>query len=419
MSNGLSVNDIDLTHVAELGDALFPAFNTLRETDPIHWNEAGQTWLVTRHQDILDGFSGRVPLSSVSWEAGLASPEALSWAARVPTLLKYAPYHITNTDPPRHTRLRRLLMRAFGRNVVEGLRPFAQQRIAELLELLDNGREVEFNEDIGRALPGAVILELLNLPRELFPKLGQWATDVMLGLGIPRPEPEWVSAADRAFEEMTEHFMVQIADRRANPRGPDDFVTALVQARDGEDALSDDEISAVLQQATIGGHDTTGNSMTFALVALARQPELWRHLQEHPEAMLDSLLELMRYTAMSAAQRRVVGADFEWHGKQLKKGQFVMLMVGIGNRDPRVFSDPDTIDLSRSTDQSLTFGPGLHHCIGHLLAKMQLTEFFTSLTQRFDGVDILDEELHYSPILVFRTIPELHVRFHPRPQPSA
>ena len=304
-------------------------------------------------------------------------------------------------------------MKAFGRPVVECIRPYARNKIAELMDKLVRQDRVEFNDEVARVLPGKVILSLLRFPDDLYPRLRQWSIDVMMGLGMPRPEPEWVAAADRAFFEMSECCQVQIDDRRKNPR-EDDFITALTEAKEGNDALSDEEIIAVLQLSLVAGHDTTTNSMTLGVAALARDSQSWLHMREHPEQALDCVLEIMRYTAMSAAQRRVASADFDWHGRQIKKGDLVMLILASGNRDPRVYSDPERLDLTRKNDESLTFAPGLHHCIGHLLAKMQLTEFFTALTERFDGAEIVDPEIRYSPILIFRTIPTLNIRFHPR-----
>jgi pimeloyl-[acyl-carrier protein] synthase len=178
--------------------------------------------------------------------------------------------------------------------------------------------------------------------------------------------------------------------------------------------LTDEEIISVLQVALVAGHDTTNNSMTLGVAALAKHPDSWRYFREHPEQGLNSVLELMRYTAMAAAQSRVAAADFEWAGRQIRKGEVVFLMQAAGNRDPRVYDAPEKLDLSRNNDASLTFAPGLHHCIGHLLAKMQLTEFFSALTENFDGAEILDAEVIFSPILVFRSIPSLHMRFHAR-----
>jgi cytochrome P450 len=260
-----------------------------------------------------------------------------------------------------------------------------------------------------------VILKLLDLPETVYPHLRDWATDVMTGLGTPDPRPEWVLGADRAFAEMTEVFKVAIAERRAAPRGADDFLTALIEAREGEDRLTDDQLVAVLQTVLVAGHDTTGNSMTLGVAALAKHPQAWDYMYRNPDQMMPSVIELMRYIAMSAAQNRVAGQDFEWHGHQIRKGDVIYLMLAAGNRDPRVFDNPDALDLTRANnDLSLTFAPGLHHCIGHLLAKMQLTEFFGALTQRFEGAEVLDDKIEYLPVLVFRGVPSLNVRFRKR-----
>jgi cytochrome P450 len=407
------MQDFDLGQTGTLGFNVFPLLNELREAEPIHWDEQTQCWVVTRHQDIVDALSGRLPLSNLRLSAASFSVIPMEeWPRRLPNMVKYGPLHITNMDPPNHTRLRKLMTKAFGKNVVESLRPLVRERSELLVESMRGRDCVDFNQDIARALPGHVILKLVQFPDALFPNLMQWAHDVMVGLGTPNPKAEWVEAADQAFAQMTEHFLVQIADRRRHPRGPDDFISALVTAREDHVGLTDDEVVALLETVLVAGHDTTTNSITLGAVALARHPEAWRYMKQNPDKALASVQEIMRYTAMSAAQNRAVGADFEWHGKQLKKGDVVFLMLAAGNRDPRVYDNAEQLDLTRNNDNSLTFAPGIHHCVGHLLAKIQLTEFFTALTQRFDSAEILDKELQFSPIVVFRSIPSLHMRFH-------
>lgn len=411
-SDVLSTPDFDLSRAGELGFEIFPVLNQLRESDPIHWNEAAHCWVISRHQDIVDALSGQLPLSNRRLTAAsLSVIPVAEWPQRLPNLTRYSPHHITNMDPPNHTRLRKLMMKAFGRPVVEALRPYVRERVGELMALLRSRDAVDFHQDVARVLPGEVILKLLQFPEDIFPRLMNWAHEVMVGLGTANPQAAWVEAADRTFAEMTEHCLVQIADRRRAPRGVDDFISALVTARDGHDGLSDDEVVALLQTVLVAGHDTTANSMTLGVAALAQNPAAWRYMREHPEKSLDSVLELMRFTAMSAAQNRAVAEDFTWHGKPLRKGDVVFLMLAAGNRDPRAFADAEQLDLTRNNDDSLTFAPGLHHCIGHLLAKMQLTEFFSALTQQFTAAEILDEKIRFSPILVFRSIPSLSMRF--------
>jgi cytochrome P450 len=137
-------------------------------------------------------------------------------------------------------------------------------------------------------------------------------------------------------------------------------------------------------------------------------------MYRHPEKLLESSLELMRYIAMSTSQVRVAAEDFEWHGKGVRKGDFLFLMFAAANRDPRVVNDPERIDPERNNDRSMVFAPGLHHCIGHMLAKMQVTEFFGALTQRFAGAEVLDRELSFMPQIAFRGLYHLNVRVTPR-----
>ena len=121
----------------------------------------------------------------------------------------------------------------------------------------------------------------------------------------------------------------------------------------------------------------------------------------------------MRYIAMSVFMARVALEDFEWHGHRIRKGQFVMLMIAGANRDPAVFHAPDRLDFTRPQDANMTFAPGLHFCIGHYLAKMQLTEFFPSFLSRFEP-EMLDAELDFGPSLAFRGLETLRLRLHPR-----
>ena len=414
MDQAVTPNDFDFSHAGELGDRLFPLLNELRERDPVHWDEKSRCWIITRHADISDALYGRVPVSNLRLaQASISAIPRSQWAEKLPNLIKYSPYHITNMDPPNHTRMRGLLTKAFSRNVVEALRPYAQGIITGLMDKMRQPGEVEF-ADIALALPGNVILKLLGLPEEFYPRLRVWANDVMVGLGTPNPDAEWVIAADRAFAELTAAALPIIKNRRETPHRPDDFISSLVHAKDGKDGLSEDEIVGVLQVAVIAGHDTTANSMTLGIEKLARAPQAWAHMAAHPEQMMASVLELMRYSAMSTAQNRAVAHDFEWHGKQIRKGDTIFLMFAAGNRDPRAYANPEALDLSRPNDQSLTFGPGIHHCIGHLLAKMQLTEFFTALTANFSGAQVLDDEVKFANILAFRAIPSLRMQFQPR-----
>jgi cytochrome P450 len=152
--------------------------------------------------------------------------------------------------------------------------------------------------------------------------------------------------------------------------------------------------------------------MALGVVALAQHPEQVQYMLAHPERKVQTVDELSRYVSMSASHSRLAAQDFTWHDKQIRQGDVVYLWVAGANRDPRVFGNPDELDLSRTIKETLVFGRGMHHCIGHLLAKLQLGEFFPAMFARFH-VDVLDDPLVFSGGYSFRTLSTLRLRLRP------
>jgi len=407
-----SAMDISLATLAPMGDGLFARLNELRAQDPLFWSDLSQCWIVTGHAEINEGFSGTLPLLNGKMEAVLSRvlpPEELH--RRYPNTLRYMPRILPNMDGPEHARLRKLFVKAFSRKIVEDLRPYVRERVATVLDRAEAARELEFNEGVARQLPGAVILRLLGMSESYLDRLKAWTDGVTRALTSFDPKLEWLDELEVVVTEMVAIFEQEIQDRRNAPRG--DFISALVTTVDAGDTLTVDEMIAALILVIIAGHDTTSNSMTLGVRALDRNRPVWSEIRAQPERSVDAAIEIMRYSAMSAGQPRLAAQDFEWRGRKIRKHDLVMLLIAGGNRDPKVFPNPERLDVARANDQSQTFAPGLHHCIGHLLAKLQLGEFFAALTQRFDRVAVL-EEPEFTPNLVFRAVTGLKVRFHPR-----
>jgi pimeloyl-[acyl-carrier protein] synthase len=405
--------DVDFSQAGKLGNGLLSQLNILREAEPVFWSEASHGWLITRHTDIDDALQGRFPLSLRRVENMMFAPLAPAERGELPTLQRFIRNWPIEMDPPEHTRLRKLLVKAFSRKVVEAVRPFVKERVAALMAKLERQPIIEFNEEIARPLPGSLILKLLGLPQDQLGRLRGWANAIVEAAGVPFADMQAKKRAEQAMVEMTELFAAQIATRRRAPIH-DDLVTALIAASEDGESLTEDEMIGAMQLVLIAGHDTTSSTLTLGLATLIQHPEYWDYMYRNPDKMQESCLELMRYQAMSTAQPRVAAADFEWHGKSLRRGDFVWLMFAAGNRDPRVFADPEKIDPARINDRSLVFAPGLHHCIGHQLAKMQVTEFFGELVRRFAGAELLDPALNFMPQVVFRGLYHLNVRMHPR-----
>jgi cytochrome P450 len=405
--------DLDLATLAPLGDGLLAKVSALRDFDPLFWSERSHCWIVTGHAEVTEGFSGSVPLLNGKMEAVLSRVMPLEeLRRRYPNTLRYMPRILPNMDGEQHARVRKLFVKALSRKIVEDLRPHVQARITWILDRAEQQRDLEFNEGVSRQLPGWVILRLLGMSESYLERLKAWTDGVTRALTSFDPRPEWLDALEVVVSEMVAVFHGEISQRRITPRS--DLISALVNASEQGDVLSADDVIGALILTIIAGHDTTSNSMTLGVRALAKNPAAWSDLRAHPERSVDAIVELMRYSAMSTAQPRLAAQDFEWRGRQIRKDDIVMLVIAGGNRDPHVFSNPDQMDFARANnDLSLTFAPGVHHCIGHMLAKLQLSEFFAALTQRFDRLEVLKEP-EFVPNLVFRGVSALNVRFHPR-----
>lgn len=401
---------LDLSKIGELGNGVLGRLNAIREEEPIAWSPSARGWLVTRHSDVMDGFLGKLPLSCVRMEARSFDAGKMElFSKRYPLTLNSLPNWIVNSDPPRHSRLRTLMTRAFSRKVVEDLRPMARATIAKILDGIEGRTEVEFLEQVARQITGRVILNKFGLDESELDRLRYWSVSFNVGLGgVVDPSLEVMDDVETSIRQMQEVFMPAIARRREKPT--DDFLSQLVLAREGDDRLTEDEVLGICYLVIVAGHDTTMNTMTLGVAALSDNEPARRQLLETPDRILDSVMEVMRYVAMSTAFPRVASADFEWHEKSIKKGDIVWLMTAAANRDPRVYQNPETIDLTRSNDRVTVFGSGIHHCIGHLLAKMQLCEFFPEFFRRFPNATVTDETLEFLPSMSFRGLTHLNMR---------
>jgi cytochrome P450 len=314
------------------------------------------------------------------------------------------------TDPPSHARLRKPMNNAFGKANVESMRAFVVGRLQELFDAAEQRGEIEFIEEIARPLTGGVIMKLMGVPERHIGNLREWANSIVMALGSPRPSAALLEEGEAAMRAMDSVFTEELERRRAQPQ--DDFLSVLAAAGEGENGLTREELLGACVLTLLAGHESTASTMAFGVEALAAHPDQVRYMLDHPERKVQTVEELSRYVAMSASQTRVATGDFTWHGKQIRRGDVIYLWVASANRDPRLFAHADELDLSRTIKETLVFGRGLHHCIGHLLAKLQLGEFFPAMFARFD-VEVLDDPLVFSGGISFRTLSTLRLRLRP------
>ena len=388
-----------------LDEVFYPRLERLRVHAPVFWSDIQKAWIATSHEAVWAGFHDPRFSAQRQLNQFRSIPEG-ERAQVIPNLSRYNPDWIVNVDGVKHLRLRKLVVKAFSRHVVEALRPQVEQLVQGVLDEVEGRDEVEFVQDVAFRIPATVITRLLGLPDDYIPELRDWARG-MTALSAAPPREDLI-LADGVMARMNEVFREQIALRRANPGA--DLLSQLVTARDDKDSLTEDELLGLCHILIIAGHNTTANGIAGGLLAFLRNPDQRQYFLDNPEHGLDCMTEMLRYGGMSTAQVRIVAEDMELDGQSLKAGQPIFLMIAAANRDPAVFEDPARFDSTRRNDQAMTFGPGFHHCLGHLLTRMELEVFFRAFFQRFSRVEVLDEEVAFTPTIIFRGPEKLRVR---------
>lgn len=409
MADSASSLDFPFADPANLHDQVFfPRLAQIREQEPVFWSAQQGGWLFTRHADVAAGFSDkRLSAHRLHVAQFRAIPEAQR-AAEIPNLIRYIPNWIINIDDEQHQRLRRLVIKAFSRKVVESLRPSVELACDQLIANALAKGECDFIEEIGFPLPASVICNLLGVPQRYMDPLRRWAVDMTSALASAHPSRELLLNAERSVKEMNELFFDEFAKRRRNPGN--DLLTALVSAQDEGQSLTDEELLGLCHVLIVAGHDTTANSLGLGLVALVRNPEQRQRYLGGAMEGLAAISELLRYVAMSSTQIRISRAPVEYSGKTIPPGQVVFLMIAAANRDPQVFENPNALQFGRpNIESSCTFAPGLHHCLGHFLARMELDVLYRKLFARAK-VELTRDKLQFTANYAFRGLESIPMR---------
>jgi cytochrome P450 len=288
-------------------------------------------------------------------------------------------------DPPDHTRLRRLVSKAFTPRAIQALRPRITELVDGMLDVIAERRQVDLVDALAFPLPFRVIAEMLGTPPADHERIRQLSGTVVRSLE-PVADPEVAAAILAADDELTQIAVEMIAWKRANPA--DDLLTALIHAEDGGDVLNDDELVAQTLLLYIAGHETTVNLIAGGTLALLRHPGQLALLRSDPALAGNAVEELLRYDSPVQASRRITVEPVTEGEVTIPAGAFIMASLGSANRDER-FWGPDAaeLDLRReNARQHVSFGAGPHHCLGASLARLEACIAFERLTARFPGL---------------------------------
>lgn len=383
-------------------------FARLRETDPVYWNERWGGWLVLRYDDVVKVFRDHETFSSdrmASLMQELNAQEQEHFAI----LIRYFSKWLVFTDPPYHTRVRLLINKAFTPTSVEKLRPRARQIVNDLLDDMQPKGHTEFIKDFAFHLPVIVISEYMGVPVKDREQVKEWSDETSRIFFIRADEPDRRERSQRGLEKLLAYFEPLIHERRQHPK--DDLISALVQAQERGDLLSQEEVLATCTVLLFAGHETTSNLLANGMLAFMNHREQWDRLRQDPSLARTAVEELLRYDGPVKATFRWAKKETELGGKTIRAGERLLLVLGAANRDPAKFSDPDQLDIARNPNPHVAFGHGIHVCLGAPLARLEAQEAFLALPRRFpDSRLAIDPEgLEYQPTLIARTLKALPV----------
>jgi cytochrome P450 len=386
----------------------FALYARLRAEDPVHWSPRLKAWVLTRYDDVRAVLLDREMSSDRlrPFFASLPGPES----ARIGEIIRYLSHWMVFRDPPEHTRLRRLTSKVFHLQSMNAMRPQAEALAAWLFERIGSRTEVDFIADFAGPLPALVIMAMLGVPREELGRVKRLSDEMALFIGSSRMSPEKYDIAERATREMAGFFRELIEERRRAPR--EDLPSQLVRLEDGGDRLSEDELVASCILLLFAGHETTTNHIANGLLALLRFPEALEALRADPALAPRAVEELLRYDGPSGAQVRVVKVAQTLRGRALSPGERVFLMLNAANRDPEAYADPDRLDFERSGPAHLTFGFGLHICLGFPLARMEGQVALPAVLAQWRRIKLAqpEERLEWLNSMVFRGMKSLPLR---------
>jgi cytochrome P450 len=378
----------------------YPHYAACRREAPVHWSPIVQAFVLTRYDDVLRVLrdpSFSVDRTKLPLFRGPVNPLDFLGEHLKTLFLNLMLFQ----DPPRHTRLRNLVGKAFTPRTVAGLHERIDAIVEERLDAAADAGRMELVEDLANPVPVTVIAELLGVPAADRPRFNAWAGAVTSLL-----EPAAVldagfrERANRALAEMRAYLDDVVAARRRTPR--DDLLTRLAEAEEAGSRLDADELFAMAVLLLIAGHETTANLIGNAVLALLRHPGERKRLTEDPDLLASAVEEFLRYDTVAQLTARLATEPVEIDGVAIAPRQPVLLVIGAANRDPARFEDPDRLDLGRADNRHLAFGFGQHFCLGASLARAEARATLGALLRRFPAFDGDPDAAEHKPTGLLR-----------------
>jgi pimeloyl-[acyl-carrier protein] synthase len=360
----------------------YPAYHAMRERGRVQRTSSGH-WFVTGYEEVsrlltdqrfgeAAGRGGRIRLSRTTREG----PHQL--LGRVDTML--------SVDPPEHTRLRRLVSKAFTPRSMQKMRPHIQKIMDELLDGVAGRAEFDLVSEVSWPLPIIVIAEMLGIPREDRERFKRWSDAMVATLG---GDYSSLDEARRSNEELVEYVSGVIAQRRKEPR--DDLISRLVAAEESGQKLTEDEMLGTIALLLVAGNETTTHLISNGMLLLLHHPDEVARLRADTSLLPSAVDEMLRCTGPVHTTRRTARTDVDLDGNEIRRGEVVIGVLAAANRDPQKYADPDRFDVGRNPTDHVAFGDGIHFCLGASLARLEAEVAVGTLLQRFPALRLVEE----------------------------
>lgn len=373
----------------------YPTYHKLRETDPVYFAllpDGQRGWMVTRYEDAEKVLKDQRFVKDLSKIYG-------SSMGQMSVFTK----NMLFSDPPDHKRLRGLAQKAFTPKMISGMRDRIQEITDELLTEMESQDQLDMINDFAFPLPIIVICEILGVPSEDRDKFRLWSNSLIEGTSSDSEATVY-----QHMNEFVEYLGQWFATVREQPG--DDLISSLILAEEEGDRLSEQELYGVVTLLIIAGHETTVNLIGNTILSLLENPDQRKLLTQQPELINQAIEESLRFNGpVEFSTSRWAGEDFEFQGKELKKGELVIVSLNSANHDPDKFSESGLFDIQREKSQHLAFGKGIHMCLGAPLARLEGEIAITSLFNRFPKMKLAvkSNELEWRPGMVVRGVKQL------------
>jgi cytochrome P450 len=389
----------------------FPFFARLRASEPVYRTtlpDKTVVWLLSRYDDVTSLL--RDERFTKNRRSALTADQLrkLPWT---PPMFRPLERNMLDLDPPDHTRLRSLVHKAFTPSLVEQMRSRTRTVADELLDRVVWTGEIDLIKDFALPLPMTIITEILGVPAKDHDKFHRWSQAVV-SLSSPNPTLRVMSRVIPSVWKFIRYLRQFFKLRRHDPQ--EDLVSALIQAEAAGDKLSEDELLAMVFLLLIAGHETTVNLIGNGTLALIENPNEMRKLQSELSLVKSAVEELLRYTSpVFTTTERYAREDTMIHGVRIARGEMTLGVIGSANRDETAFENPNELQITREPNRHLSFGQGIHFCLGAPLARLEAQIAFSTLLRRVPDLRLTNPSnpLHWRPSIFLRGLAALPVRF--------